>query len=52
LLLQSFTPGDCVLTGLCGVPESAGGPPSGILFLAIGIVLIGGLGLYRSRRRA
>jgi hypothetical protein len=50
MLLQSYTPGDCLLTGLCGVREAAGGAPSGLLFLALGIVLAGGLGWSRARR--
>ena len=51
ILLQAFTPGDCLLTGLCGVREAAGGAPSGLLFLALGLVLFGGLGFVRTRRR-
>jgi len=52
ILLQAFTPGDCLLTGLCGVREAAAGTPSGLLFLALGLVLAGGLGLARARRRS
>jgi hypothetical protein len=52
LLAQSFTPGDCLLTGLCGVRETAGGTPSGLLFIALGVVLAGGLGFVRTRRRS
>ena len=50
MLLQSYTPGDCLLTGLCGVREAVSGPPSGLLFLALGIVLVGGAGFIRARR--
>ena len=49
LLLQ--LPGDCLLTGLCGVRDGALGPPSGLLFLALGVVLAGGLGVVRARRK-
>ena len=48
LLIQ--LPGDCLLTGLCVVQQYAGGPPPGLLFLAIGVVLAGGLGLVRARK--
>jgi len=51
LALQSFTPGDCLLTGLCGVQQAVAGPPSGLLFLALGVVLAGGIGWSRNRRR-
>jgi len=50
LLLQ--LPGDCLLSGLCGIRETAAGAPSGLLFLALGVVLAGGLGLVRARRRS
>ncbi|HZN97926.1 MAG TPA: hypothetical protein VFB61_09380 [Gemmatimonadales bacterium] len=52
LLLQAFAPGDCILTGLCGVRETAAGAPSGLLFLALGVVLAGGIGFVRTRRRS
>ena len=52
LLLQSFTPGDCLLTGLCGAGQNVSAVPSGVLFLALGMVLAGGVGLIRSRRRS
>jgi len=51
-LLQAWTPGDCLLTGLCGVRETAAGAPPGLLFLALGVVLVGGLGLVRARRKS
>ena len=49
LLLQ--LPGDCLLTGLCGLTQAAGAPPSGLLFVALGSVLAGGIGWSRSRRK-
>jgi hypothetical protein len=52
LLLQALTPGDCLLTGLCGIRETAAGVPSGLLFLALGLVLAGGFGLVRARRKS
>jgi len=52
LLLQVLAPGDCLLTGLCGVREALAGPPSGLLFLALGVVLAGGLGVVRARRKS
>ena len=51
VMLSLQLPGDCLLTGLCGLAEAAGGPPSGLLFLALGVVLAGGIGWSRSRRR-
>jgi MYXO-CTERM domain-containing protein len=50
-LLQAFAPGDCLLTGLCGVRSPATGLPSGVMFLALGLVLSGAIGLWRERRR-
>ena len=52
LLLQAFAPGDCILTGLCGVRDTAAGAPPGLLFVALGVVLAGGLGLLRTRRKS
>ena len=51
LMLQALTPGDCVLTGLCGIRDAVAGPPSGLLFLALGVVIAGGIGWSRARRR-
>lgn len=50
-LLLATTPGDCLLTGLCGSPAATGGLPSGVMFLALGLVLAGAFGLRRERRR-
>ena len=52
LLLQSFTPGDCILTGLCALNPPPPGPPSGLLFLLLGVVLAGSWKLLRSTRRS
>ena len=41
---------DCVATGACPVPAPAG-PPSGVMFIAAGLVLGGAAGLRRERRR-
>jgi len=49
LLAQAFAPGDCILTGLCGVQQAATRVPSGLLFVALGLVLYGASGLLRSR---
>jgi hypothetical protein len=46
-----MSPGDCLLTGLCGLRSLASGPPSGLMFLALGLVLYGAGGLWRFRRR-
>ena len=45
---QVFTPGDCILTGLCGVKTATIGPPSGLMFAALGLI---GLGWYGLRNR-
>ena len=52
ILLQSSTPGDCLLTGLCGLvtPERPVAP--GVMFVAAGLVLGGVWGLRRLKQRA
>jgi hypothetical protein len=50
-LLQVIGPNDCVLSGLCGLTPRVFGPPSGLMFTALGLVAIGILGLRASRRR-
>ena len=49
-LLQ--TPGlpDCSLIGVCGAAEQVG-PPPGLMYLAIGLVVAGVWGLWRERRK-
>jgi hypothetical protein len=49
LLAQTLAPGDCLLTGLCGIRPPAPGVPSGVMFLATGLVLSGLIGLWRLR---
>lgn len=49
--IMPFAPGDCLLTGLCGLHPANAGPPSGLLFLALALVLYGALGLWRTPRR-
>jgi len=44
-------PGDCLFTGFCALQPEVAGPSSGMLFLALGLVLSGLAGL-RQRRRA
>ncbi len=46
---QVFTPGDCILTGLCGVQTATIGPPPGLMFAALGLVALGWYGL-RNRK--
>jgi hypothetical protein len=46
-----MTPGDCLLTGLCGVPAFEAGVPPGLLFLALGLILYGAAGLWRARKQ-
>lgn len=52
LASQGMTPGDCVLTGLCGLlaPERPVAP--GVMYVAVGLVGIGVWGLRRARRAA
>lgn len=49
-LLQVVGPSDCLLSGLCGVTPQVFGPPSGIMFAAIGLVAIGVIGLRAARK--
>jgi hypothetical protein len=43
VLLQ--LPADCIFTGLCGVKTAVTPVPSGVLFVAIGLVALGLFGL-------
>jgi hypothetical protein len=48
--LQVVGPNDCILSGLCGPTPQSFGPPSGIMFAAIGLVAVGILGLRATRK--
>jgi hypothetical protein len=51
LLAQAGTPGDCILSGLCGVvPEAGPAIPAGVMYLAVGLVVAGTVGWRRARR--
>jgi tetrahydromethanopterin S-methyltransferase subunit C len=50
LLLQVVGPNDCVLSGLCGIAPQVFGPPSGVMFAALGLVAFGVLGLRAIRK--
>lgn len=47
---QGFAPGDCIFTGLCGIQAASTGPPSGLMFAALGFIGVGLIGL-RIRKR-
>ncbi|MEP6589832.1 MAG: hypothetical protein ABJC19_01505 [Gemmatimonadota bacterium] len=47
LSLQAGAPGDCLLTGLCGLVTTERSVPSGLMWLATGLVLAGAWGLRR-----
>lgn len=49
--LQVLGPEDCVLSGTCGLVQERFGPHSGVMFTALGLVLVGVLGLRALRRR-
>jgi hypothetical protein len=49
-LLQVVGPNDCLLSGLCGISQRAYGPPSGIMFTALGLIAVGVLGLRATRK--
>ena len=48
-MLQSFAPGDCLLTGLCGIKPVIAALPSGLGFVALALVLYGAVGIRRLR---
>lgn len=53
ILLQTGTPGDCILTGLCNVVADPGPLiPPGVMYVALGLVLGGAIGWRRARRAA
>ena len=49
-LLQVVGPNDCILSGLCGLTPPQWGPPSGLMFTAVGLVALGVLGLRSLRK--
>jgi len=50
MLFQVVGPNDCILSGLCGLTQPQWGPPSGVMFTAVGLVALGVLGLRSLRR--
>ena len=48
---QANAPGDCVLTGLCGLVTAERPVAPGVLFVATGLVLGGAWGLRRLKQR-
>lgn len=44
-------PTDCFLTGTCGLVKNQVGPQSGMMYLALGLVGFGVVGLWREWRR-
>ena len=50
-LVQSAVPGDCLLTGFCGVQGAGDGVASGMMFLAVGMVALGVWRIRAARRR-
>lgn len=50
-LLQVLGPEDCVLSGTCGLVQEKFGPHSGVMFTALGLILVGVVGLRALRRR-
>ncbi len=49
ILLLALQSVDCIATGLCRLPPEPVGPPPGAMFLALGLVAVGVVGL-RLRR--
>lgn len=49
-LLQQALPDDCSVSGLCGMGKGEPPIPSGILFIAIGLVAAGIIGLRHRGR--
>jgi hypothetical protein len=50
LLFALQAPGDCLLTGLCGIRHVHPGWASGVLFIAVGLVIVGVLKIRSARR--
>ena len=51
VLQQVANPGDCALTGLCGLIAPNRSIPSGAMFAAVGLVSFGVWGLRQGRRK-
>jgi len=45
--MQIPGPTDCMLTGLCGASPDQVGPTPGMMYLAIGLIAVGVVGLWR-----
>ena len=43
-------PSDCFLAGTCGLANNQGAPHSGMMYLALGFVALGVVGLWREWR--
>lgn len=54
ILLQSqaLGPEACILSGLCAAPDAGPRIPSGIMFVAVGLVALGVWGVRRGRKRS
>ena len=50
LSVMTFAPGDCLLTGLCGVQAYVSAVPPGLGFIAVGLIIFGTRGLWRLRK--
>jgi hypothetical protein len=48
---QAIGPEDCFLTGVCAGRPDQVGPSSGLMFVAIGLVALGGWSWWSGRRR-
>jgi hypothetical protein len=51
-IIQTSTPGDCLLTGLCGLVPVERPVASGVMWLAVGLVAGGIWGLRRANSRS
>ncbi|MES2307160.1 MAG: hypothetical protein V4558_16790 [Gemmatimonadota bacterium] len=51
-IIQNSTPGDCLLTGLCGLVPVERPIASGVMWVASGLVLGGMWGLRRVNQRS
>jgi hypothetical protein len=51
MLLDLQAPGDCLITGLCGITSRVSPVASGVMFLALGLVAVGVWRIRAARRR-